>query len=135
MFYKDETEVSKRIILHSDVDMLDLVTTHSTEIQNLQNNMTKYSDEIQTLQNEVSTMRKGHATKGNFRKNNTCCLYFSFCRHRDQIVLLHTYDFRSNCFVVWWLRLCNSLFLVACVILIISFPYRIWINVCAMGKK
>ena len=66
----DEKKVSKRIVLHSDVDIVHLVTTHSTEIQNLQNNMTKYSGKIQTLQSEVSTMKNGLATKGNDRKKN-----------------------------------------------------------------
>ena len=57
--------MSKRIVLHSDVDILSLVTTHSIDIKNLQTNMTKNRGEIQTVQNEVATMKKGLATKGN----------------------------------------------------------------------
>ena len=57
--------MSRRIILHSDVDILTLVTTHSMDIKNLQDNMTKISGEVQTIQMEMATMKNGFAKKGN----------------------------------------------------------------------
>ena len=38
---KWKKDVSKRIVLHSDVDILHLATTQSNDIKNLQNTMTK----------------------------------------------------------------------------------------------
>ena len=74
---------SKRILLHSEEDILSLVTTHSTEIQDLQNEVLKlqtllknvsaqtiqaqiikdglsnHSSEIQRLNNDISILQKG----------------------------------------------------------------------------
>ena len=58
--------VSKRLLLHSDADILSLVTAHSADIKTLQTNMTKNIGEIQAVQKEVATMKTGLATKGNF---------------------------------------------------------------------
>ena len=66
---KMKKDVSRRIILHNDVDILTLVTTHSMDIKNLQNNMTKISGEVQTVQMEMATLRNGLAKKGNKTSN------------------------------------------------------------------
>ena len=57
--------MSKRIVLHSDVDILHLVTAHSADLKNLHNNMTKIIGEVQTVRTEVATMKNGLAKKGN----------------------------------------------------------------------
>ena len=56
--------VSKRIVLHSDTDILRLVTTYGTEIKDLQNNMSQCSSGIQTLKNEVTTLKNELVTRG-----------------------------------------------------------------------
>ena len=97
-----EEKISKRIVLHTDTDIISLVTTHSTKIQNLQKDVASLKNDSQTRSFELHKVQ----VDVNVLKNDSQTRNMDFYKLQTEIAALKTNraKYRSGSTYVRWGR-------------------------------